>query len=94
VSPEDFCVIAALSEAHSRRSTFHAGGALLAGLAALVFQRSAAQATQVADAGEVGCSWSRASVMARTSPRKATLAARRTPSSCETQQTADSSSPT
>jgi hypothetical protein len=55
VSPEDLCSIAALSGAKSRRAALHAGGALLAGLGALAFQRSAAaQATPTADAGGGG----------------------------------------
>ena len=49
--PEDHRSIAALSGAQSRRATLHAGGALLAGLGALAFQRSAAaQATPIAGA--------------------------------------------
>jgi hypothetical protein len=55
VSPEDHYSNAALSGAQSRRATLHAGGALLAGLGALEFQRSAAaQATPVAGAGRAG----------------------------------------
>jgi hypothetical protein len=51
VSPEDHCSIAAPTGAQSRRAALHAGGALLAGLGALAFQRSAAaQATPTADA--------------------------------------------
>ena len=51
MSPEDHCSIAALSGAQSRRSALHAGGALLAGLGVLAFQRSAAaQATPIAGA--------------------------------------------
>jgi hypothetical protein len=51
VSPEDLCGIAALSEAQSRRTALHTGGALLAGLGGFAFQRSVvAQATPTAGA--------------------------------------------
>ena len=51
MSPEDLCGIAALSGAQSRRTALHTGGALLAGLGVLAFQRSAAaQATPTAGA--------------------------------------------
>ncbi len=51
MSPEDLSSVAALTGARSRRAVLHAGGALLAGMGALAFQRSvAAQATPVADA--------------------------------------------
>ncbi len=55
MSPEDRNSIAALSGVESRRAALHTGGALLAGLGALAFQRSAtAQATPVAGAGGAG----------------------------------------
>jgi hypothetical protein len=51
VSPEDHDSVAALTGTRSRRAALHAGGALLAGMGALAFPRSAAaQATPTADA--------------------------------------------
>jgi len=51
VSPEDHSAIAALTVTPSRRTALQAGGALLAGMGALAFLRSAAaQATPTADA--------------------------------------------
>ena len=51
MSPEDSCSIADLSGAQSRRAALHTGSALLAGLGALAFQRSAAaQATPTTEA--------------------------------------------
>ena len=51
MAPEDHHSVAALTGARSRRATLHAGGALLAGMGALAFQRSiAAQTTPTAGA--------------------------------------------
>jgi hypothetical protein len=51
MSPEDHSAIAALTATQSRRTALQAGGALLAGMGALAFLRSAvAQTTPTADA--------------------------------------------
>jgi hypothetical protein len=55
VNSEDHCSRITLTGAQSRRAALHAGGALLAGMGALAWQRSAAaQATPTTEGGEGG----------------------------------------